>query len=98
MVTPKPGLASIPVYGRAYPEAAAYPAGVPVQAQTPLQYTLSAGQSYVLGQRARGEYYFSQTFDRAQQTWVKGQQVYYEIQFGHRIAYVKADDVTVHRS
>ena len=31
VITPKQGLASIPVYGRAYPEASAYPAGVPVQ-------------------------------------------------------------------
>lgn len=29
VVTPKDGLASVPVYGRAYPEASAYPAGCP---------------------------------------------------------------------
>jgi hypothetical protein len=29
---------------------------------------------------------------------VRGAQEYYEIQFGHRIAYVNADDVTVQRS
>jgi hypothetical protein len=29
---------------------------------------------------------------------VKGTQQYYEIQFGHRVAYVKAEDVTVQRS
>ncbi len=32
VATPKPGRATVPVYGRAYPEAAAYPAGVPYQA------------------------------------------------------------------
>ncbi|OLR90581.1 N-acetylmuramoyl-L-alanine amidase, partial [Actinokineospora bangkokensis] len=45
VATPKAGVQSIPVYGRAYPEASAYPAGVDVQAVTPLQYTLPAGQS-----------------------------------------------------
>ncbi|MFR9758265.1 N-acetylmuramoyl-L-alanine amidase, partial [Streptomyces sp. TR06-5] len=31
VVTPKEGRDSVPVYGRAYPEASAYPEGVPVQ-------------------------------------------------------------------
>lgn len=95
VITPKEGLADIPVYGRAYPEAAAYPAGVPVQVVSPLPYKLLAGQRYVLGQRTLGEYYRSVTFDPAQHVVVRGQQEYYEIQFGHRVAYVKADDVSV---
>jgi N-acetyl-anhydromuramyl-L-alanine amidase AmpD len=98
VVTPRPGLASIPVYGRAYPEASAYPAGVPVQAQTPLQYTLPAGQSYVAGGRVPGEYFYSTAFDTSGQAWVKGTEQYYEIQFGERVAFVKAADVTVRRA
>ncbi len=98
VVTPKAGLASVPVYGRAYPEASAYPANVPVQPLTPLQYTLPAGQSYVVGGVERGEYYFSQTFDTSDQTWVKGKQLYYEIQFGQRVAFVNAADVTLRPS
>ena len=53
VVTPKEGSAEIPVYGRAYPEESAYPAGVPVQTLTPLPYTLAAGQEYVVGERTR---------------------------------------------
>ncbi|MCA1219083.1 peptidoglycan recognition protein family protein [Streptomyces sp. 8L] len=98
VVTPRPGLASVPVYGRAYPEASAYPDGVPVQAQTPLQYTLPAGQSYVVGGRTPGEYFYSTAFDTSGQAWVKGKEQYYEIQFGDRVAFVKAADVTVHRA
>ena len=49
VVTPRPGLTAIPVYGRAYPEPEAYPAGVPVQAVSPLPYKLPAGQRYTVG-------------------------------------------------
>ncbi|WP_199809929.1 N-acetylmuramoyl-L-alanine amidase [Streptomyces sp. NRRL F-5126] len=97
VATPRAGLSSIPVYGRAYPEASAYPAGVPVQAQTPLQYKLPAGQSYVVGGRMPGEYFYSTTFDTSHQAWVRGREQYYEIQFGQRVAFVKAADVTLHR-
>ncbi len=98
VATPKPGPASVPVYGRAYPEASAYPAGVPVQAQTPLQYTFPAGQSYVVGGSTHGEYFYSTTFDPASHTWVKGKETYYEIQFGQRVAYVKSSDVVLHHA
>ncbi len=98
VLTPKPGLASIPVYGEAYPEASAYPASVPVQPLSPLQYTLPAGQSYVVGGKTAGEYFYSKTFDTSDQAWVKGKQMYYEIQFGQRVAFVNADDVVVHHS
>lgn len=98
VVTPKPGATSVPVYGDAYPEASAYPADVPVQPLSPLQYTLPAGQSYVLGGTTRGEYFYSKTFDTSNQAWVKGEQLYYEIQFGQRVAFVPADQVTLRRS
>ncbi|WP_372515683.1 N-acetylmuramoyl-L-alanine amidase [Streptantibioticus ferralitis] len=96
VITPKPGRASIPVYGRAYPEPAAYPPGVPVQQIVPLQYVLPAGQRYAIGDWTSGEYFYSPSFDRSKQTWVRGKGFYYEIQFGHRVAYVLADDVLVH--
>nr|WP_260848947.1 N-acetylmuramoyl-L-alanine amidase [Streptomyces sp. SLBN-118] len=95
MLTPKPGATEIPVYGRAYPEAAAYPAGVPVQAISPLPYKLLAGQRYVVGDRTPGEYLYATTFDTAGHTVVRGKEPYYEIQFGHRVAFVKASDVTL---
>jgi hypothetical protein len=98
VITPKAGLTDIPVYGRAYPEAAAYPSTVPVQALSALPYKLLAGQHYVIGLKTQGEYFRAVTFDASQHVVVRGAQEYYEIQFGHRIAYVKTDDVTVQRS
>ncbi|NBM17445.1 N-acetylmuramoyl-L-alanine amidase [Streptomyces sp. GC420] len=95
VVTPKAGLEEVPVYGRAYPESSAYPAGVPVQSVSPLPYRLLAGQSYATGGKVPGEYYFAPTFDTTNHTVVRGGEEYYLIQFGHRVAYVKASDVTV---
>ncbi|MER5964709.1 N-acetylmuramoyl-L-alanine amidase [Streptomyces sp. NPDC002057] len=98
VLEPREGLASVPVYGRAYPEASAYPAGVPVQAVSPLPYRLLAGQRYVVGDRTPGEYYFAPVFDSSGHQVVRGQEEYYQIQFGHRVAFVKASDVRVSRA
>jgi len=89
----RPGIDSAPLYGRAYPEPAAYPAGIPVQALVPLQYTLRPDQSYSVGQTVTGEYYHSKTFELAGHTVVRGDLRYHQVQFGHRIMFVKADDV-----
>ncbi|MDX3452247.1 N-acetylmuramoyl-L-alanine amidase [Streptomyces sp. ME02-8801-2C] len=93
LVTPKDGLTEIPVYGRAYPEASAYPAGVPAQAVSPLSYKLPAGQKYVAGDKVPGEYDYAVTFDTTSHRVVVGKDQYYEIQFGHRVAFVRAADV-----
>ena len=98
VVTPKPGRATIPVYGRAYPEQAAYPAGVPYQPISPLQYTLSAGQRYAVGDVLPGEYYRATTFAGTSPgdfTVVRGDNRYVQIQFGHRIMFVNLDDVLI---
>ncbi|MEV8634052.1 peptidoglycan recognition family protein [Streptosporangium sp. NPDC051023] len=95
VVTPRPGLESVPVYGRAYPEPEAYPAGVPVQPIIPLQYAFGAGQRYTLGLVARGAYYRAAAFDAQERPVVRGELRYYQIQFGHRVMFVRADDVTV---
>nr|WP_228772045.1 peptidoglycan recognition family protein [Actinokineospora iranica] len=87
---------TIPVYGRAYPEAAVYPAHIPVQNVVPLQYTLSARQWYSVGLDTSSEYYWAASFDPANHAVVRGEK-YYEIQFGHRVAFVKADDVRLVR-
>ncbi len=97
VVTPKPGLDAVPVYGRAYPEAEAYPEGVPPQAIAPLPYQLLAGQRYSVT-HAETEYYRAVTFDPANHVVVRGELRYHQIQFGHRIAYVMADDVTIQAS
>ena len=93
------GAAEVPVYGRAYPESSAYPAEIPDQGVVPLQYTLKPGQAYVLADdTVPTDYYYAKTFDDSlagDHTVVKGDEKYYQIWFGHRIAYVKAADVQV---
>ncbi|KPC59459.1 N-acetylmuramoyl-L-alanine amidase [Streptomyces chattanoogensis] len=98
VATPKEGRAEIPVYGRAYPEKEAYPAGVPYQEISPLPYKITAGQRYAVGDRVRGDYFYAPTFDVSRHAVVHGNDVYYEIQLGHRVGYVRADDVDVRRS
>jgi hypothetical protein len=98
VVTPRPGLGSVPVYGRAYPEKEAYPAGVPVQSVSPLPYELLAGQRYVIGDAVPGEYYYAVTFTTDSHRVVVGKDLYYEIQYGHRVAFVRAADVRVEPS
>lgn len=98
VVTPKAGKTTIPVYGRAYPERAAYPAGVPYQTISPLQYSLSAGQRYAVGGVLPGEYYRAVTFDgSAPGDWtvIRGENRYVQIQFGHRVMFVNLDDVQI---
>jgi len=97
VVTPKPGVASIPVYGRAYPEAEAYPDGITPQDIVPLQYSLPAGHKYVAGPTLDSEYYWATTFDATQHVVVRGETKYVQIQFGHRAAFVKLDDVVLAR-
>ncbi|MDX3111964.1 N-acetylmuramoyl-L-alanine amidase [Streptomyces scabiei] len=93
VVTPKDGRDSVPLYGRAYPEAGAYPAGIPAQALAPLPYTLPKGQKYVVGDKVPGEYYYAVTFAGDAHRLVVGDDQYYEIQYGHRVAFVRAADV-----
>ncbi|MDT0270129.1 N-acetylmuramoyl-L-alanine amidase [Streptomyces sp. DSM 44915] len=85
---------TIPVYGRAYPEAAAYPADVPAQDVVPLAYEIPADQAYVVGQRVPSSYYWAVSFDPAGHRVISGEE-YYQVQLGHRIAYVRAADVTL---
>ncbi len=100
-VTPKPGAETIPVYGRAYPEASAYPAEIPYQTVIPMQYTIKAGQEYSLADaEIQTDYYYSKTYDYGPEvamddTQVVGETKYYQIWFGHRFYYVQADDVVV---
>jgi N-acetyl-anhydromuramyl-L-alanine amidase AmpD len=96
LITPKAGLASIPVYGRAYPEASAYPQGISPQ---PLEkiYDIPAGQIYVAKDKFKADYYAAPVYrlSPAQHKVVEGQTEYYLIFFNHRLGYVKASDVNV---
>lgn len=94
VVRARPGRASVPVYGRAYPEAAAYPAGIAPEPDVALRYRLPAGQRYVLGGAGASEFYKADTLDPAEHVVVRGER-YLQIQFGHRFAFVKAAHVEV---
>jgi hypothetical protein len=93
VATPRPGKTTIPVYGRAFPEASAYPAGIPPQELAPMPYSFAAGQRYTVGGVVGSEYFSATTFDPADHVVVRGKTKYAEIQFGHRIEYVNLDDV-----
>ncbi|GAA1364718.1 N-acetylmuramoyl-L-alanine amidase [Streptomyces beijiangensis] len=101
VVTARPGAASVPVYGRAYPEKAAYASTkVPVQTSNSAsltKYSLPAGQKYALaGAAVTGDYYYGGTVDGkgpGSRTLVKGTNTFYPIRYNHRIAWVKASDV-----
>ncbi|MGH3645804.1 MAG: N-acetylmuramoyl-L-alanine amidase [Micromonosporaceae bacterium] len=95
VITPKPGKNSIPVYGRAYPEASAYPDYINPQSIVPLQYELPARQFYTVGMMPSTDYYWAVTLDPARHTVVSGKDRYYQIQFGHRFMYVRAADVAL---
>lgn len=99
LVVPKAGLAAAPVYGRAYPEASAYPAGIPVQTVAPLQYVFAADQRYVVGDlNPPTDYYRASTFSLDtpnDHIDVVGQDRYIQISLGHRFAFVRAADVDV---
>jgi N-acetyl-anhydromuramyl-L-alanine amidase AmpD len=97
LITPKVGKATIPVFGRAYPEASAYASASAVQPIQPLQYQIPAGQKYVAFEKVKGDYYRSTFLGYNPSTTddyvVEGQDEYYLIFFNHRLAYVKATDV-----
>lgn len=98
VVTTKAGFAAAPVYGRAYPEASAYPSTIAAQAVTPIEYTLPAGQSYVLTDAdVTTDYYYAKTFNGAgvpdDRTDVTGTDRYLQVNIAHRVVYVRAADV-----
>jgi N-acetyl-anhydromuramyl-L-alanine amidase AmpD len=96
VVTPRPGLASVPVYGSAFPEASEYPPGVAVRVNDPLAYTIKAGQSYVTAGEVPDGFYNAVTFNSStpyDHTVIFGKARYYEILLNHRIYYVHAADV-----
>jgi len=98
VVTPKAGLASIPVYGAAYPEASAYPSAVPVTQVVKLSYTIPAGQEYPAIGAVPADYYYAATIDSRlpdDHTIIIGKTAYDQISYNHRKFFVQAKDVTI---
>ena len=88
LITVRPGRSTIPVYGAAYPEAAAYPPTIAPENLQPLPYTISAGQVYVGLEHGAGDY-----FDDKTSTLVVGDRRFVELSFNHRRAFVDTADV-----
>jgi len=90
LVTPKGGLSSIPVYGRAYPSS--------VSTATLDQYSIPAGQTYVAKDLVTADYYSASTYSAPSSYHLyTSPEQFYEIFYNHRIAYVRKDDVDVVR-
>ncbi len=88
LITPRAGLASIPVYGRAYPSS--------VSTAT-LGYGIPAGQVYVSTGTVGASYYSASTYN-APSTYAvykSESERFYQISFNHRLAFVRASDVEV---
>jgi N-acetyl-anhydromuramyl-L-alanine amidase AmpD len=98
VVTAKQGLASIPVYGAAYPEMSAYPAAVPVMTVSKLLYAIHAGQEYPTIGTVPTDYDYATTIDSSlpdDHTVTIGKTAYDQISFNHRKFFVRANDVSV---
>jgi hypothetical protein len=94
VMTPRAGNTSIPVFGNAVPFKSAYPASITQFPHiTHLQYTIPAGQKYVIIDRVGADWYYSPTMTN--QAFIQGGTPYYQIFFNHRFAYVRVRDVTV---
>lgn len=103
-LTPRPGLASIPVYGRPLPEQSEYPADfVPPAGAVPyplaLPYTIAAGQKYtVAGGAVTTDHFYAWTYNSSlpyDHTVFTGATQYIRIQFNGREAFVKKSDVVL---
>jgi hypothetical protein len=97
VITPAAGRDSVPVYGKAFPDAGEYPPEVTPDTGVPLQYTIPAGQRYVVAEVTQAANYYAR-FDASNvplnHTLIKGSQVYLAISLNHRLAYVKLSDVS----
>jgi N-acetyl-anhydromuramyl-L-alanine amidase AmpD len=88
VITPKAGMTSIPVYGRAYPES--------ISTARLTMYSIPAGQKYVAYEKVKGDYYEATTYDDLDSYVLHTTATdFYMIQFNHRLAFVKASDVDV---
>jgi hypothetical protein len=98
VITPKVGLASIPVYGATYPELSAYPPAVPMIKIVKLGYTIPAGQEYPVMGTVPTDYYYAATINSSRtddHTVIIGKTAYFQISFNHRRFFVRTSDVMI---
>jgi Negative regulator of beta-lactamase expression len=96
VISPKAGLAKIPVYGSAYPEPSAFTAAnLPVVSRSAV-YQMPAVQKYVASGPVRSDYYYAMDYNAPSLYHVvKGTDTFYEITYNHRVAFVKTSDVSI---
>jgi N-acetyl-anhydromuramyl-L-alanine amidase AmpD len=99
LVTAKAGATSVPLYGRAFPEQAAYPASIPFDPAwqiQPILWTLPAGQQYVAIGSFTGENYYAR-FDPAgvpgNHTLVHDATGYTLLSYNHRVVFARTSDL-----
>lgn len=95
-VSLKPGLASVNVYGGAYPETSVYPSNVYYPQQPKLSYQISAGQHYVSYGVVPTDYFYDWTVDSSaphDHEVFKGNDQFIQIWYNHRMMFVRASDV-----
>ena len=101
IITPKAGRGSIAVYGGGYPEDAAYKPPTTPQHLDKV-YDLPEGQRYIADGPVTADYYWAKvwaaTLAMASHKVVKDSTPYYVVSFNHRLALVRAEDVTVVRT
>jgi len=104
VLTPKPGLASVQVYGRPLPNKNEYPADFTppsgsVPYPTPLPYKIPAGQQYAVTEgEVPNDHYFAWTYNASlpyDHTVFKGGERYLRLTYNGREAFVKAAEVEV---
>jgi len=97
-VKARAGLATVPVYVTAYPEASAYPSDVPPAPQNKL-YEMPKDQQYtVLSANNPTDYFYDATINFSKphdHEIFKGKDKYVQISYNHRVAYVNAKDVVL---
>nr|WP_225430313.1 N-acetylmuramoyl-L-alanine amidase [Lentilactobacillus hilgardii] len=94
LVTPK-GSSTIPVYGSAYPTSSILKKNKVTGTKPSPIYTIAPGQKYVYGGEMTSDYFNSHFNSNSAKNVIKGNDQYVQIQFNHRIGFVKAADVTV---
>ena len=87
------------LYGRAYPEEAAYENPDEYQVVEPLLYELPPGQAYaVMDPAPQTGWYKAKTFSMDtpdDHVFIAGEDQYHQISYGHRISFVRAEEVVM---
>jgi N-acetyl-anhydromuramyl-L-alanine amidase AmpD len=94
----KPGVAQAKIYGAAYPEASAYPAGVHSPLQQQLAYTIYGGQQYVADCVVPTDFFYDYTVDSSapyDHQVFTGQDQFIKFQYNQRVMFIRASDVVV---